>query len=135
MSMIRKSMPSRHDPMGGNRFSKKIMLKNKKGMIQASTLSLALALLIAGATSVLAAASEADFKAAYAAAEAANKEAGALRNQWTVTAAALANAKKAADKGDFDQAIASSKEAEALAKASIYQATSEKTLWKELEIR
>jgi len=47
----------------------------------------------------------------------------------------LANAKTAADKGDFDQAIASSKEAEALAKASIYQATSEKTLWKELEIR
>jgi hypothetical protein len=126
MSMIRKS---------GNRFSGKIMLKNKRSMIRASTLSLALALLIAGATSVLAAGSEADFKAAYAAAEAANKEAGALRNQWTVTAAALAAAKKAADAGDFDQAVASSKEAEALAKASIYQATSEKTLWKELEIR
>ncbi len=104
-------------------------------MIRASILSLAVTLLIAGATSVRAAGSEADFKAAYAAAEAANKEAGALRNQWTVTAAALANAKKAADKGDFDQAIASSKEAEALAKASIYQATSEKNLWKELEIR
>jgi len=104
-------------------------------MIRASTLSLALALLMAGATLVLAAGSEADVKAAYAAAEAANKEAGALRNQWTVTAAALADAKKAADKGDFNQAIASAKEAEALAKASIYQATSEKTLWKELEIR
>jgi hypothetical protein len=103
--------------------------------IRASTLSLALTLLIAGATSGLAAGSEADFKTAYAAAEAANKEAGALRNQWTVTAAALAAAKKAADAGDFDQAVASSKEAEALAKASIYQATSEKTLWKELEIR
>ena len=126
MSMIRKS---------GNRFSEEIMLKNKSRMLRASTLSLALALLIAGATSVLAAGSEADFKAAYAAAEAANKEAGLLRNQWTVTAAALANAKKAADKGDFDQAIALAKEAEALAKASIYQATSEKNLWKELEIR
>jgi hypothetical protein len=88
-----------------------------------------------GATAAMAASSEADFKAAYAAAEAANKEAGNLRNQWTVTAAALADAKKAADKGDFDAAIASSKEAEALAKASIYQATSEKTLWKDLEIR
>jgi hypothetical protein len=93
------------------------------------------ALLIASATPLLAAGSEADFKAAYAAAEAANNEAGALRNQWTVTAAALAAAKKAADGGDFDQAIAQSKEAEALAKASIYQATSEKTLWKDLEIR
>ena len=100
-----------------------------------STLSLASVLLIAGATSALTASSEADFKAAYAAAEAANKEAGALRNQWTVTAAALADAKKAADKGNFDQAIASSQEAEALAKASIFQATSEQEAWKNLEIR
>jgi hypothetical protein len=96
---------------------------------------LALVLPIAGATSVLAAGSEADFKAAYAAAEAANKEAAALRNQWTTTAAAMAAAKKAADTGDFDEAIASSREAEALAKASIFQATSEKEAWKALEIR
>ena len=81
------------------------------------------------------AASEADYKAAYAAAEAANAEAGKLRNQWIPTATALAAAKKAGDAGDFDKAIADAKEAEALAKASIYQATSEKTLWKELEIR
>ena len=98
-------------------------------------LLLAPMLLIAAATSALAAGSEADFKAAYSAAEAANKEAGALRNQWTVTAAALAAAKKAADAGNFDEAVASSKEAEALAKASIFQAQSEKELWKELEIR
>jgi uncharacterized membrane protein affecting hemolysin expression len=106
-----------------------------KNVMRASIISLSSVLLIATATSVLAASSEADFKAAYAAAEAANKEAGALRNQWTVTAAALADAKKAADKGDFDAAVASSKEAEALAKASIYQATSEKEAWKALEIR
>jgi hypothetical protein len=81
------------------------------------------------------AASEADYKAAYAAAEAANKQAGQLRNQWTTTASTLAAAKKAADAGDFDTAVAAAKEAEALAKASIFQATSEKTLWKELEIR
>ena len=37
--------------------------------------------------------------------------------------------------GDFDKAIASSKEAEALARASIYQAQSEKEAWKALEIR
>jgi hypothetical protein len=92
-------------------------------------------LLIASATSAFAASSEADFKAAYAAAEAANKEAGSLRNQWTVTAAALNAAKKAAETGDFDKAVAASNEAEALAKASIYQAKSEKTLWKDLEIR
>ena len=92
-------------------------------------------LLITSAASALAAGSEADFKAAYAAAEAANKEAGSLRNQWTVTAAALTAAKKAADAGDFDQAVAQSKEAEALARASIYQATSEKEAWKALEIK
>ena len=92
------------------------------------------ALLIAGASSAVAA-SEADYKAAYAAAEAANKEAAGLRNQWTTTAATLNAAKKAAEAGDFDKAVASSKEAEALAKASIFQATSEKTRWKDLEIR
>ena len=101
-------------------------------IMRTSALSLASVLLIAGATSALAASSEADFKAAYAAAEAANKEAGALRNQWTVTATALADAKKAADSGDFDQAVASSKEAEALAKASIFQATSEKERLEEI---
>ena len=81
------------------------------------------------------AASEADYKAAYSAAEAANAEAGKLRNQWTTTAATLAAAKKAADAGEFEKATASAKEAEALAKASIFQATSEKTRWKEMEIR
>jgi hypothetical protein len=95
---------------------------------------LSLVLLGAGAAPVQAA-TEADFSAAYAAAEAANKEAGTLRNQWTTTAATLAAAKKAAAEGNFDAAVAASKEAEALAKASIFQATSEKTLWKDMEIR
>jgi hypothetical protein len=104
-------------------------------MFRAALFSLATVLLMAAAAPALAAGSEADFKAAYAAAEAANKEAAALRNQWTVTAAALTAAKKSADAGDFDAAVASSKEAEALARASIFQATSEKTLWKDLEFR
>jgi hypothetical protein len=94
---------------------------------------LVLALLATGAA--FAAGSEDDYKAAYAAAEAANKEAGKLRNQWTTTANTLAAAKKAAETGDFDKATASAREAEALAKASIFQATSEKTRWREMEIR
>jgi hypothetical protein len=97
--------------------------------------ALVLAMLAAGAMSALAAGSEDDFKAAYAAAEAANKEAGKLRNQWTTTASTLAAARKAAESGEFDKATASAKEAEALAKASIFQATSEKTRWREMEIR
>jgi hypothetical protein len=104
-------------------------------LLRVLTLSLSSLSLVAGATDGLAAGSEADFKAAYAAADAANKQAGQLRNQWTTTAAALENAKKAAGKGDFDQATALSQEAEALARASIYQATSEKEAWKALEIR
>ena len=92
-------------------------------------------LLLIAATAGAFAATEADYKAAYAAAEAANKEAGTLRNQWTTTASTLAAAKKAADGGDFDKAVEAAKEAEALAKASIDQAKSETELWKDLEIR
>lgn len=94
----------------------------------------AITLLIAGVSRALAA-SEADFQTAYAAAEAAAKQADSLRNQWLPTEAALAAAKKAAASGDFDAATAQAKEAEALAKASIFQATSEKERWKDLEIR
>ena len=103
-----------------------------RNMMQKS--ALVLALLATGAVSALAAGSEDDFKAAYAAADAANKEAGSLRNQWTTTASTLAAAKKAADSGDFDTAVAGAMEAEALAKASIFQATSEKERWKDMEL-
>ena len=51
----------------------------RNGMLKTA---LPLLLLIAGATTARAEGSEADFKAAYAAAEAANKEAGSLRNQF-----------------------------------------------------
>ena len=100
-----------------------------------SALALLSMLLVSGASSARAAATESDFKAAYATAEAANKEAGLLRDQWTVTATALTDAKKAADAGNFDQAVAAAKEAEALAKASVFQATSEKDAWKAMAIR
>jgi len=51
-----------------------------------------------------------------------------------VTAAAIAAAKKAAEAGDFDKAVASSNEAEALQRrrSSRHQ---RKTLWKDMEIR
>jgi hypothetical protein len=107
----------------------------RNSMQASSVFALSTALLVLCAAPALAAGSEDDFKSAYAAAEAANKQAGVLRNQWTTTAAALAAAKKAADSGDFDSAVAVSKEAEALAKASIYQSTEQRDAWKELEIR
>ena len=98
--------------------------------------SLTLAMLLALSFAPTArAATEADYKAAYAAAEAASKEAAGMRNQWTTTVSTLAAAKKAGDGGDFDRAVAAANEAEALAKASVFQATSEKEAWKAMEIR
>ena len=107
-------------------------MKKAKRVIR--NMALAVVLFTSGAVPALAA-SEADYKAALAAAEAAQKEAASLRNRWTVTEAALAAAKKSATAGDFDAATASAKEAEALARASIFQATSEKERWKDMEIR
>jgi hypothetical protein len=92
-------------------------------------------LLLASASAAFAASSEADFRRAYTAADAAEKQAGSLRNQWLATETALSEARKAADKGAFDLAIEAAREAETLAKASIDQAIREKEAWKQLEIR
>ena len=76
-----------------------------------------------------------DFKAAYAKAEAAKNQAGALKNQWTTTDTELKAAKKAADAGNFGEAIKHAQEAEALANASIAQAKEQATAWKNAVIR
>jgi hypothetical protein len=83
----------------------------------------------------LAASTEVDFKTAIAAAEAAEKDAGALKNQWTATEQALAAAKKAATAGDFDTAVKQANFAESLAKASIAQAKEQETAWRAGVIR
>jgi hypothetical protein len=87
------------------------------------------------ATPMIAQAPADAFKTAYAAAQAANKKAGDLRNQWTVTSTSLGAAKTAADGSDYETAMRLAKEAEALANASIAQTEREKNLWKESEIR
>lgn len=74
------------------------------------------------------------FKVAFASAQAANKKAGDLRNQWTTTSAALSAAKKAADGGDYDTATQLAVQADALANASIAQVERETTLWKTSEL-
>jgi len=75
------------------------------------------------------AASEADFKAAMSAAEAAEKQADQLRNKWLTTESELAAARKAAAAGDFDAAIAAAREAEALAIASSWDTGQPMELW------
>jgi hypothetical protein len=81
-------------------------------------------------TAAQAANTQADFDTAFAAAQAAEKEAGTLKNQWIPTEQALAAAKKAAAAGDFDAAVSQAKQAEALAKASIAQSKEQDTAWK-----
>ena len=85
---------------------------------------------LAATTVTQAASTQADFDAALAAAFAAEKDAGAMKNQWTTTEQALSAAKKAAAAGDFDAAVKQAKQAEALAKASIAQAKEQDTAWK-----
>jgi hypothetical protein len=92
-------------------------------------------LLVLPVATAQAEATQDQFKAAYEKAEAANKKAGELRNQWTTTAKTLKAAKTAADANDFDKATSLAHEAEALANASIAQAEHEKKLWKDAVVR
>ena len=98
-------------------------------------IQLAIILSVGGLATAAVAASADDFKAAYAKAEAAVKQAHALKNEWTTTGKEMKAAKKAADAGKFDEAVKHAKEAEALANASIAQAEEQKKLWKDAVIR
>ncbi|MDI3469009.1 MAG: hypothetical protein OJF62_001072 [Pseudolabrys sp.] len=86
------------------------------------------------ATAAVAASAD-DYKAAAAKAEAAIKAAHAARNEWTTTADEMKAAKKAADAGNFDEAVKHAHEAEALANASIAQAKEQEKLWPDAVIR
>jgi len=90
---------------------------------------LAVLLSLGGFATAAMAASADDFKAAAAKAEAAMKQANALKNQWTTTVDAMKAAKKAADAGKFDEAVKHAHEAEALANASVAQAKEQATAW------
>ncbi len=96
---------------------------------------LAMFVSIAGTAQVAFAASADDFKAAFAKAEAASKQAAAMKTQWTTTASELKAAQKAADGGNYDQAVELARRAEALANASIAQANEQAKAWTEAVIR
>jgi hypothetical protein len=76
-----------------------------------------------------------DFATAYAAATAAEKQAGALKHQWTTTETVLKDSKLANAQKHENRAIALAKKAEALAKASIEQAQQQKTAWRDAVIK
>jgi hypothetical protein len=96
---------------------------------------MAVILSVAGLTSAALAASEEDYKAAYAKAEAADKEAAKLKHQWSTTAGELKAAKKAAEAGKFDDAVKHASHAEELAKASVHQGMDEQKNWMQAIIR
>lgn len=96
---------------------------------------LAVLLSVGGFATAALAASADDYKAAVAKAEAAIKEAHALKNEWTTTGAAMKAAKKAADAGKFDEAVKHVQEAEALAHASVAQAQEQAKIWRDAEVR
>ena len=66
---------------------------------------LAVILSVAGLATAAFAASADDFKAAYAKAEAAAKQAVTMKTAWTTTGKELKAAKKAADAGKYDEAV------------------------------
>ena len=96
---------------------------------------LAVVLSVGGFATAAFAATADDFKAAYAKAEAAIKQAHALKNEWTTTASELKAAKAAGDAGKFDDAVKHAQEAEALANASIAQAKEQEKLWPQAVVR
>lgn len=81
------------------------------------------------------AADQASYDAALKAAQAAEKQAGALDARWTTTEETLQEAEKAAAAQDYAKATALAQHAEALAKASIVQANEQKTAWRAAVIR
>lgn len=97
-------------------------------------IQLAVILSVGGFATAAFAASADDYKAAYAKAEAAAKQAVKMKTAWTTTGKALKAAKKAADAGKFDDAVKHAKQAEALANASIAQGEEQKKLWKDAVI-
>lgn len=90
---------------------------------------------VAGFATASLAATADDYKAAAAKADAAIKQAHALKNEWTTTGAAMKAAKAEADAGKFDEAVKHAQEAEALADGSIAQAKEQQKLWPDAVVR
>lgn len=75
------------------------------------------------------------FRTALGKAEAAEQQAGLLKNQWTTTETALQDARKAAAAGNYREAVSRAQFAQALAEASIAQAREQASAWKSAVIR
>ena len=104
-------------------------------MYRRAMIGLAIGVSLVGLTGAAVAAPADDFNAAYPKAEAAEQQAGALKNQWTTTQAELKSAQAAAKAGNYDEAVKHAQAAEALANASIAQAKEQAAIWTQAVIR
>src|SRR5579863_4111321 len=124
-----------HEQRAADLRSRCTAVRGSNRMRRFAVTRLAAAALLAASAATAFAATADDFKAALAKAEAANKTAGALKNQWTTTADALKAAQAAAAAGKFDEAVKDAQQAEALANASIAQAKEQAAAWQKAVIR
>lgn len=99
------------------------------------SLGLIAGLSAAGLTAAALAGPAEDFKSAYNKAEAASRQAAAMKTQWSTTVNELKAAQNAASAGNYAEAIALARHAEALAEASIAQAKEQATSWRDGVIR
>ena len=81
------------------------------------------------------AADRAGFTAAYAKASATEAEAGTLQDRWTTTETVMKQAREAAASGDYADATALARRAQALAAASVAQAREQAKLWPNAVVR
>ena len=81
------------------------------------------------------AADQAAFDAAYAAADAARKGAAKVGYEWRDTKKMLKSAKKLADKGQFDKAIALANKAKFQGERAQAQAAEQEKLWRTFVVR
>lgn len=92
-------------------------------------------LAIIGTASFAQSADETAYRKAYETATRLHQEARSYQNGWTVTTVALKSAKDAADKNDFASAAKFAQQAEALAKASVEQSKSQKSVWQQAVVK
>ena len=104
-------------------------------MKRRGSIGLGLVIAVSALATAAVAASADDFNAAYAKAEAAEQQAGTLKNRWTTTETELKAAQAAAKAGNYDDATMHALQAEALANASIAQAKEQATAWTKAVIR
>jgi hypothetical protein len=101
--------------------------------MRTAILTLALATMLA--PGFARAATQAEAQAALDAAHKADAAAAAVHNQWIPTEAALKLAAKELSDGKYDESVAASKRAQALAGRSVQQAQEQAKLWRNEVIR